>query len=61
MLALNADARAGRCAARISWSSCPERAHLFEEPGALEAVAAAAADWFSGHLTAVPLAHVGGT
>ncbi|HSR26189.1 MAG TPA: phosphoribosyltransferase family protein, partial [Candidatus Eisenbacteria bacterium] len=29
----------------------PGATHLFEEPGALEAVAAMARDWFAGHLT----------
>jgi putative phosphoribosyl transferase len=31
----------------------PGATHLFEEPGALEAVASLAADWFSGHLGVV--------
>jgi dienelactone hydrolase len=37
----------------------PRATHLFEEPGALEAVARLAAQWFLRHLGAVPKAAVG--
>jgi predicted phosphoribosyltransferase/dienelactone hydrolase len=60
VLALNADAaRRLRCPHDLV--VVPGAGHLFEEPGALEAVSAAAADWFSRHLTAVPLARAGGS
>jgi putative phosphoribosyl transferase len=32
----------------------PSATHLFEEPGALEAVAELARDWFIGHLAPIP-------
>jgi putative phosphoribosyl transferase len=40
----------------------PGATHLFEEPGALEAVASLAAPWFAGHLdgtSAAPAAPAG--
>ncbi|HXF45075.1 MAG TPA: alpha/beta hydrolase, partial [Burkholderiaceae bacterium] len=37
------------CAKRLA--VVPHATHLFEEPGALEQVAALAADWFAEHLT----------
>jgi hypothetical protein len=33
----------------------PDATHLFEEPGALDAVAHLAADWFVRHAEGVPL------
>ncbi|MCU7821946.1 phosphoribosyltransferase family protein [Kitasatospora sp. DSM 101779] len=39
--------------APVSLAVVPDAGHLFEEPGALEAVAALAADWFTQHLSPV--------
>lgn len=49
VLALNRQA-ARRLQAPTTLSVVPGATHLFEEPGALEAVAQAAADWFVQHL-----------
>lgn len=50
VIGMNRDALADlRCEAQLS--IVPGATHLFEEPGALEAVATLAADWFATHLT----------
>jgi putative phosphoribosyl transferase len=49
VLELNRQA-AGRLAAEHRLEVVPGATHLFEEPGALEAVALLAADWFARHL-----------
>jgi putative phosphoribosyl transferase len=41
-----------RCESRLA--VVPGATHLFEEPGALETVAALARDWFVGHLAPAP-------
>jgi dienelactone hydrolase len=42
-----------RCETRLE--IVPDATHLFEEPGALERVAALAAEWFEGHLKGRPI------
>lgn len=49
VLQLNRAAQA-RLACEVQLQVVPGATHLFEEPGALEAVATLAADWFVGHL-----------
>jgi dienelactone hydrolase len=50
VLALNRQASARMTAARCEVEIVAGATHLFEEPGALERVAALAARWFDGHL-----------
>ncbi|MEU2628129.1 phosphoribosyltransferase family protein [Kitasatospora sp. NPDC007106] len=52
VLELNRRAEA-QLGAPASLAVVPDAGHLFEEPGALEAVAALAADWFAQHLSPV--------
>ncbi|WP_030265865.1 phosphoribosyltransferase family protein [Streptomyces sp. NRRL B-24484] len=52
VLELNRRAEA-QLRAPVSLAVVPDAGHLFEEPGALEAVAALAADWFAQHLSPV--------
>ena len=48
---MNQDAMAQmRC--QVELKIVPGATHLFEEPGALEAVASLASDWFTQHLSA---------
>ena len=53
VLDLNRQAQAQMTAARSDLEVVPGASHLFEEPGALEAVADLAATWFLEHLAAV--------
>ncbi|MEV8092919.1 phosphoribosyltransferase family protein [Kitasatospora sp. NPDC085879] len=53
VLELNRQAEA-RLRAGTALAVVPDAGHLFEEPGALEAVAALAAEWFAEHLAPVP-------
>ncbi|PBC76803.1 putative phosphoribosyltransferase [Streptomyces sp. TLI_235] len=53
VLELNRQAEA-RMRAGTALAVVPDAGHLFEEPGALEAVAALAAEWFAEHLAPVP-------
>jgi pimeloyl-ACP methyl ester carboxylesterase len=55
VLALNRDAYAHLTCAK-SLHTVPGATHLFEEPGALDQVAAAAADWFRRWLVTEPRA-----
>ncbi len=50
VLRLNRQAAAALIAAHTELAIVPEAGHLFEEPGALEAVAELAAAWFRRHL-----------
>ncbi|MGH3343893.1 MAG: phosphoribosyltransferase, partial [Carbonactinosporaceae bacterium] len=53
VLDLNSQAHARlRCERRLA--VVPGATHLFEEPGALQAVAHLARDWFADHLAAAP-------
>ncbi|HLF40813.1 MAG TPA: phosphoribosyltransferase [Acidimicrobiia bacterium] len=55
VLELNRQARAQmHCESRLT--VIPGATHLFEEPGTLQAAAAAARDWFTGHLARAPRA-----
>ncbi len=56
MLALNRQAR-GQLSCPSELAVIPAAAHLFEEPGALEQVAALAAGWFARHLGSTRTAH----
>ncbi|MDB6172008.1 MAG: hypothetical protein JWL59_1319 [Chthoniobacteraceae bacterium] len=53
VMELNKEALA-RLRCKKALSVVPGATHLFEEPGALEAVARLAADWFAGHLNVHP-------
>ena len=54
VLALNREARRAMTAARTELAVVPRASHLFEEAGALEAVARLAANWFVAHLPTTP-------
>lgn len=53
VIGMNEDAKA-RMRVDAQLRIVPGATHLFEEPGALEEVAALAADWFAQHLSAAP-------
>jgi putative phosphoribosyl transferase len=50
VIGMNREA-AGQMPGEVGFEIVPGATHLFEEPGALERVAALAADWFTRHLT----------
>jgi putative phosphoribosyl transferase len=56
VIGMNREAMA-RMRARVELTLVPGATHLFEEPGALDRVAALAADWFGRHIRAVQQAH----
>jgi len=53
VIAMNRDAMA-RMRTEVTLKIVPGATHLFEEPGALEQVAALAAEWFEAHLPSTP-------
>lgn len=54
VIPLNQQAMARMTQAEVRLEIIPEATHLFEEPGALEAVARLARDWLARHLAAAP-------
>jgi pimeloyl-ACP methyl ester carboxylesterase len=53
VIAMNEDAKARMRGAEVRLEIVPGATHLFEEPGALEAVADLARHWFLRHLTRI--------
>ncbi|MEX2154435.1 MAG: hypothetical protein WD825_13930, partial [Gemmatimonadaceae bacterium] len=60
VLALNLGAKDYMRATQTGIAIVPNATHLFEEPGALEAVSQLAAAWFEQHLVGKPVASAAG-